>query len=91
MTTAEILYRYISGNNDFIEAHTALKDAEIEAEILECCVNAGADLTKDYKAKRSIERKQEKTLHIQTAEQTDYYFDYEKIKINKEKTEIILK
>jgi DNA polymerase III epsilon subunit-like protein len=32
--TAEILYRYISGQNDFIESHTALDDAEIETFIL---------------------------------------------------------
>lgn len=90
-TTAETVYRILFGNYDFIEAHTALRDAEIESEILSFCLNRGANLTRDYKAKRSIERVQEKTLHIQTAEQTDYYFDYEKIKINKEKTEIILK
>lgn len=32
--TAEICYRFISGNNEFIEEHTALSDSEIEAEIL---------------------------------------------------------
>lgn len=32
--TAEILYRYISGRNDFIESHTALDDCMIEKEIL---------------------------------------------------------
>lgn len=32
--TAEILYRYISGNNDFEEEHTGLADVEIETEIL---------------------------------------------------------
>lgn len=90
-TTAETVYRILFNEHNFDEAHTALKDAEIESDILFRCVIAGADLTEDYKAKHSIERVQEKTLHIQTAEQTDYYFDYAKIKINKEKTEIILK
>lgn len=33
-TSAEVAYRYISRNRDFIEAHTALDDAEIESEIL---------------------------------------------------------
>lgn len=33
-TDAEITYRYLSGNNDFIESHTALDDARIEAWIL---------------------------------------------------------
>jgi hypothetical protein len=31
--TAEILYRYLSRNNDFIEKHTALEDVKIEKEI----------------------------------------------------------
>ena len=35
--TAEILYRYISGNNEFIEQHTGLEDVEIETEILVRC------------------------------------------------------
>lgn len=36
--TAEILYRFISGNNVFVEEHTALEDASIEAEILMDCL-----------------------------------------------------
>lgn len=32
--TAEILYRYISGNNNFIEEHQGLDDTTIEAKIL---------------------------------------------------------
>ena len=35
--TAEVCYRFISGDNDFIEEHTALADTEIEAEILRAC------------------------------------------------------
>ena len=31
--TAEILYRYISGKNEFSEAHTGLEDVKIEREI----------------------------------------------------------
>lgn len=90
-TTAEVIFRYITRNTDFIEAHTALNDAEIEADILHVCILCGADLATAYPAKRSIEKVVDKTLHIQTAEQTDFYFDYRKIKINAEKTEIILK
>jgi hypothetical protein len=33
-TTAELAYRFISGNDCFDESHTALHDAEIEAEIM---------------------------------------------------------
>ena len=31
--TAEILYRYITGDDNFVESHTGLEDVEIEAEI----------------------------------------------------------
>lgn len=35
--TAEILWRFISGDNDFIESHTGLEDVAIEAQILAYC------------------------------------------------------
>lgn len=35
--TAEILYRFISKNNDFIESHTGLEDVMIEKEIMAYC------------------------------------------------------
>lgn len=35
--TAEVLYRYISGNTDFDEAHTGLEDVRIEAKIFAHC------------------------------------------------------
>jgi uncharacterized protein involved in tolerance to divalent cations len=90
-TTAETVFRYISANTDFIEEHTALSDSEIEKDILFACVLMGAKLEEVYPTKRSICREVEKTLHIKTAEQTDYYFSYEKIRINKDKTEITLR
>lgn len=36
--TAEILYKYISGDNDFIESHTGLEDVLIEKEIFARCM-----------------------------------------------------
>jgi len=36
-TNAECAYRYVSGNTDAVEAHTALCDARIESEILAKC------------------------------------------------------
>ena len=36
--TAEILYKYISGNNDFVENHTGLEDVLIEKEIFAHCI-----------------------------------------------------
>lgn len=38
--TAEVLWRYISNNNDFVESHTGLKDVEIEKEIFTKCLEA---------------------------------------------------
>ena len=35
--TAEVLYRYISGNLDFEENHTGLEDVMIETQILAHC------------------------------------------------------
>ena len=35
--TAEILYRYITGNQDFSECHTSLEDVMIEKEIMAYC------------------------------------------------------
>ena len=35
--TAEICYRFITKNNDFVESHTGLEDVKIESEILAYC------------------------------------------------------
>lgn len=37
--TAEILYRYITGNNDFEESHTGLEDVLIETKIMAKCIS----------------------------------------------------
>lgn len=41
--TAEILYRFITNNNDFIESHTGLEDVLIEKEILVECLKRGVE------------------------------------------------
>ena len=38
--TAEIIYRFITGNNEFEESHTGLEDVLIEKEIFVYCINA---------------------------------------------------
>lgn len=40
--TAEILYKYLSGNLDFIESHTGLEDVMIEKDIFVECLKRGA-------------------------------------------------
>ena len=37
--TAEIIYRFITGNNDFEESHTGLEDVLIEKEIFVFCIS----------------------------------------------------
>jgi hypothetical protein len=38
--TAEILWRYFGDDKDFVEAHTGLKDVEIESKIFVKCLEA---------------------------------------------------
>ena len=44
--TAEILYRYITKNNDFTESHTGLEDVMIEKEILAHCLRKNKAMRK---------------------------------------------
>lgn len=44
--TAEILYRYISGKEDFIESHTGLEDVLIEKEIFVHCMRQHKSMRK---------------------------------------------
>lgn len=42
--TAEVLYRYIKGNKDFIESHTGLEDVMIEKEIFVECLKRNSNV-----------------------------------------------
>lgn len=60
-TTAETAYRFISAEDNFIEAHTALADSEIELLILEWCnfcnvVNIFSELDAPMMLKREVEK-----------------------------------
>ena len=44
---AEVIYKYISGNNDFIESHTGLEDVLIETQIMAKCFRAHKKMTKE--------------------------------------------
>ena len=90
-TTAEVMYRYLTGNTDFIEDHTALSDSEIEAEILLECIKRGAEVNKDYKVERTIKREVNKVLTLISKDEKFYSFSYNSIRINKDKTKIVLK
>lgn len=62
-TTAETMTKYITNNIDFMEEHTALKDSEIELEILKKCIENGATFETDYETK-IIKRKAKKSIDI---------------------------
>lgn len=47
-SSAEVVYRYITNNLEFEEAHTALADTEIEAAILFACLKRRKKLHTDY-------------------------------------------
>ncbi len=42
--TAEIIYRWLTGNADFEESHTGLEDVKIERQIFEYCVNTNPEI-----------------------------------------------
>lgn len=44
--TAEILYRYISGEDEFVESHTGLEDVMIEKEIFVHCMRQNKPMRK---------------------------------------------
>lgn len=44
-TNAEIAYRWASGQNDFVELHVAIDDAEIESTIFAACIADGNAFT----------------------------------------------
>ena len=81
--TAENVYRFIIGDTEFIEAHTALADSQIEAEILLECIKLGADPMKNYPVSRFIPRNVEKPLKIVVDGETIFNGSYVK-KWNKE-------
>lgn len=43
---AEVIYRYITGDDDFIESHTGLEDVLIEKEIFAHCIRQHKAMTK---------------------------------------------
>jgi len=90
-TTAETVFRFIVGNTEFIEEHTALSDASIEADILSVAVNYGAKFGIEYPVMRSVKRKVERVLEVNTREKETFSFPFTDIRISKDKTKITLR
>lgn len=88
-TTAEAVYRYLVDDN-FVEAHTALADAIIEADILFACVDKGAEIGVEYPVQKSIWRNVPKTLEVKDKWGEVHTFDYTKKVVRKNGEKIFL-
>lgn len=75
-TTAETVYKFIMEDSEFVEAHTALADSEIEAEILMACIDLGAEVGKEYKVAANLPRYKEKPFTVKVDKQTVYEGTY---------------
>lgn len=92
-TTAETVYKYITGNTDFIEAHTALADSVIEAEILNKIVaNSEAEYNKGYKVYNSVPKGNKKIAVMERTGEVLLVENYRKIRVVKDSsgTQVIL-
>lgn len=76
--TAESVYQFITNDPEFVEAHTAMADAEIETSILMECLAWGADPMGEYKVSRFIPRNIDKPLKIVVDGKTIYEGGYVK-------------
>ena len=54
--TAEILYRYLTRNNDFVESHTGLEDVMIEKEIFVECIKRNPEINGELWEKKGIDK-----------------------------------
>ena len=90
-TTAENAFRYLSGNIEFDEEHTALADSEIEYQILVAAAKKGTDIKLPMSCPRSIEKNNERTLTVYKDKEVILQEDYTKITISKDKQTIKLK
>jgi hypothetical protein len=91
-TNAEITFRFISGQKEFIEEHTGLQDCEIELDILNYCMIKGADLKETYKRqfiKSNTTQKFRVIIKDKDGNEKFYNFNYTK-KINSKKRNAIV-
>lgn len=84
-TTAESVYKYISGETDFSEEHTALADSEIELKILFACLDEGANITEAYPVRQSIVREQKQFFSVIDKKTEEVLFGIECMKIQYDK------
>lgn len=61
---AETVFRYLTKDTSFEEAHVGLYDCEIEAQILQYCFNMGAKMDTDYPVTRILNRSRDYIVKI---------------------------
>ena len=54
--SAEIVYRYLTNDTDFNEVHMGAMDVDIESQILQFCVDQGAEMGQNYKVVKILNR-----------------------------------
>lgn len=67
LSNAEVAYRYLTGNYEFVEKHTALQDVLIEREILKHCLKSYGGNAKYgvvYHAWRNVQPKQDIQIQL---------------------------
>ena len=75
-TTAETLFRYLTGDIEWNEEHTALADSDIESAILCECIERGCEWNKDYKVYRSISKSEIRQFEVIDSEGKHHLFEY---------------
>ena len=75
-STAETLFKYVTGETDFEEEHTALADSVIELDVLLACRANGCDLLVDYPVSRTLPRRTLQTLTVRTMDGEEVEFEY---------------
>ena len=75
-TSAEVVYKYITNQVDFSEAHIGIFDVDIETEILLYCIKHGAQWDKDYKPIKILKREISKPFTIKVNNKVIYQGKY---------------
>ena len=70
--SAEIVYKYITDQTDFEEAHMGLYDVDIEAQILHHCFSLGAKNETTYKVVKVLPRLVEKPFTVKVNNEIVY-------------------
>lgn len=91
-TSAETAFKFLTNNAEFVEAHTALNDSEIETTILLFCYETDDDLKVEFDSvPKSIPKKIAKTSTIKLDGEELLTVDYSTVWKNKDLSKIYFK